>query len=456
MKTKLTVKLFLILTLLLTTTLSAMQDNDFKKLITQFKKESFASDKINFLKTIDNSSTFTSKQVSLLIKEISFASDKMKALKLLLNKMEDKKNINEIVNTFSFDDEKKKVRKLLDTTKTAKKTGNIKKKLPLIVNQIGAWETNDFNKLLRDINKESFSDEKIKALKNGIKDNNAGFNSKQAIKLIKSLNFSSDMVKIAKILDTRILGITSNELKKILTVFSFGSDKLKALEALKNTITDIENKYVILSAFSFSGDKEKARKILETIKPRSLVYGLIRSKNIVFVVDISGSMEARFMTSQNESTSRLGFVINEIKKVLIEQMDKNNNFNIIVFNNKVRLWKTKLVKANPQNVKKAINFLDTLSPRGGTNIYDSLKSSINLKNIETVYFLTDGMPTAGRKLDTASIINDLKSWNKDKKIIINTTAFLIGKFNGDNEKKSIELMKSIAKTTNGVYRAIDD
>ena len=76
--------------------------------------------------------------------------------------------------------------------------------------------------------------------------------------------------------------------------------------------------------------------------------------------------------------------------------------------------------------------------------------------METVYFLTDGMPTAGAKTDTKSIINDLKSWIKNKKVIVNSTAFLIGKFSGDNEAKSISLMKSIAKTANGVYRAIDD
>ena len=453
-------KFLLLLTLILTTFLSsnlfAMQENSFKNLLNQFKKESFASDKINFIKTIDINSTFTSKQVVSLLKEISFASDKLKALKLLSSKIEDKKNINAILNVFSFDSEKKKAKTILSKIKIAKKSKSIKKRKPLIVNQIGAWKTSDFNNLLKSINKKSFSKEKIEALKNGIKNNNAGFNSKQAIKLIKSLNFSSDMIKIVKILDSRILGIRSSELKDILSVFSFANDKLKALEALKNTITDIENKYVILSAFSFSSDKEKARKILATIKPRSLVYGLIRSKNIVFVVDTSGSMEARFMTSQNEATSRLAFVVNEIKKVLIEQMDKNNNFTIIVFNNRVKLWKTNLVSANPQNIKSAINFLDSLAPKGGTNIYDSLKTAINLKNVETVYFLTDGMPTSGAKTDTTSIINDLKSWNNNKKVIVNSTAFLIGKFSGDNEAKSISLMKSIAKSTNGVYRAIDD
>jgi Mg-chelatase subunit ChlD len=326
----------------------------------------------------------------------------------------------------------------------------------LIVNQVGAWKNHEFKNLIRDIKKQSFAAEKIKVLQEAISNNNAGFNSKQVIDLLKSISFSSDMLKIVNILDTRILGMTSNEIISILDTFSFSADKLKALKALKDTITDVENKYVILKAFSFSGDKEKARLILENIKPRSLVYGMIRSKNIVFVVDISGSMEARFITSQDEASSRLSFVTDEIKKVLNNQLNHNNNFNILVFNNKVTSWKSSLVKANRNNIDSAIKFLDNLAPMGGTNIYDSLKEAINIQNVETVYFLTDGLPTAGQKTNTNGIINDLKSWNKDKKVIINATSFLIGKFSGDNEAKSISLMKSIAEATNGVYRGIDD
>ena len=38
------------------------------------------------------------------------------------------------------------------------------------------------------------------------------------------------------------------------------------------------------------------------------------------------------------------------------------------------------------------------------------------------------------------IINDLITWNKSKKIVVNSTAFLIGKHSSDNEAKSISLI----------------
>jgi len=449
-------KFILILALLLTFSLSAMDKANFKTMYKSFKKESFAGDKINFLKTLDSSSTFTSKQVAKFIKEISFANDKMKALKLLSTKIEDPKNKSEIINVFSFSSDKKKAEKILKNAKPATKTKTVTMKKPLIVNQIGSWNSGQFNSLISKLKAKSFSSDKLKALKSELKGNNAGFKSKQVISLLKALSFSSDMLKVVKILDTRILGMRSSEIVSILNTFSFSSDKLKALKALKDTITDVENKYLILGAFSFGSDKEKARKILATIKTRSLVYGMIRSQNIVFVVDTSGSMEARFVTSQNESLSRLSFVVAEIKKVLKTQMNSNNNFNIIVFNNQVKSWKTKLVKANSKNINDAIKYLDNLSPRGGTNIYDSLKTAINVPNVETVYFLTDGMPTAGAKTDINSIINDLKTWLKGKKVTVNSTAFLIGQHSSDNVKKSVSLMKSISKFAAGVYRGIDD
>jgi len=451
-------RFLLVFSLFITFSLSAMDNASFKSMLNSFKKESFASDKINFIKTIDANSTFSSKQVSKFIKEISFASDKLKALKLLSVKLEDKKNKDDIINLFSFDSEKKKAKKILSSVKLAdkSKSKNIKKRKALIVNQVGSWKSKDFKKLIKGLKKQSFSSNKLKYLKSELKDNNAGFNSKQIKILLKNLSFSDDMLKVIKILDTRILGMRSLEIVSILKTFSFGGDKLKALKALKDTITDVENKYVILGVFTFSGDKKKARKILETIKPRSLVYGMIRSKNIVFVVDVSGSMQARFITSQDESSSRLSFVVSEIKKVLKNQINTNNNFNIIVFNNRVSSWKGKLVKGNSKNINSAIKYLDNLSPRGGTNIYDSLRVSLNVNNVETVYFLTDGMPTAGAKMDVKSIINDLKSWSKNKKIVVNATAFLIGKHSSDNEKKSISLMQAIAKATNGIYRGIDD
>lgn len=48
----------------------------------------------------------------------------------------------------------------------------------------------------------------------------------------------------------------------LLDAFSFSSDKLKALEAVKAHIVDRQNNFKIFSHFTFSADKEKAKRIL--------------------------------------------------------------------------------------------------------------------------------------------------------------------------------------------------
>ena len=448
---------YLITILFITAIILYSSEFKFNDFYMRFKQESFADDKINLIKTL-NKIQLTSEQVYMLINEINFSNDKIKALKMLTPLLKDKKNISKIISSFSFNSDKEKARKILSETKIKNNPSKNKTKLlkPLIFNQVGAWNKNDFNDLIKAIKKESFSSEKIKVLKEKINLNNAGFNAEQFKKIVKTLNFSSDMLKIVEILDSRILGITSKDLKEILDIFSFSSDKLKVLKALKNTIVDPENKYIILNSFTFGSDKKTASKILKNIKPRSLVYGLIKSKRIVFVIDVSGSMETRFKLNQTTAISRLGFVISEVKKVLNKQMNEKNYFTIITFNDNIEYFNKDLVKATPENIKSALNFLEKLEPKGGTNIYDSLKSAMNLKDIETIYFLTDGMPTSGAKTDIESIIENLKTLNKNKNIRINSTAFLIGKYKGDNEKKSISLMKRIAKVSNGIFRAIDD
>ena len=444
----------IMLLLLVTISTYGMDKTNFKNLLKQVKESSFEDGKITIIKTSASSNTFKVKQISKLMKEFSFSSGKLKLIKIVSGKIEDPRNRYNLIDNFSFDSDKDKARALLANIKKAKKIKSIKMRKALIVNQLGVFSKRDFNYLEKSLKKESFADGKIKRLKDFLNSRNEGFTASQLTRLIKTFSFGSDMVKMIKLIDSRILGMTSNEMLSLLKTFSFSGEKLKALKTLKDTITDAENKVVILSAFTFDSDKEKARKILATIKPRSLVYGRLRTNRVVFVVDISGSMQARFVTNRDESVTRLTFVVEQLKEVLNTQMDSSIDFNIIVFNERVRSWKHKLVRGNNKNIREAIRFLNSLVADGGTNIYDSLRVATKLRDIETIYFLTDGMPTAGLKTKVKDIITDLKKWSNG--VVVNATAFLIGSHSSDNERKSIHLMRSIAAATGGVYRAIDD
>jgi Mg-chelatase subunit ChlD len=185
------------------------------------------------------------------------------------------------------------------------------------------------------------------------------------------------------------------------------------------------------------------------------VYGTIRSRRAIFVVDVSGSMEARFTTNQGEALNRLQFVQRELQTVLKEQLPAGAKFNIVIFSTGVQTWKPELVPASPQMVEEAIQYVNGLRYHGEANIHGALGRALADPEVDTIYFLTDGMPTDGKKKTNAEILQDVAAWRAQRKVMVNTIAFLMGSFSGDNRPKSRELMFELAKATGGVHRAIE-
>ncbi len=209
-----------------------------------------------------------------------------------------------------------------------------------------------------------------------------------------------------------------------------------------------------------------------------------KSKNIIFVIDISGSMETRvanidrFRASGKEyrSYQRLEIVKTELMDS-VRNLDKNVNFNIITFATKIKWWKKRLVANNILNNNSAVKFVEGLKPVGGamagfrsrtglrtsgveegkTNTYAALMAALgvqedkgrrtgydrNLKsNVDTIYFLSDGAPTVGKVIDKEEIRMEVKRVNKVRKIVIHAIAI------GDFQK---DFMKALAKENGGVY-----
>ncbi|WP_257458445.1 DUF4476 domain-containing protein [Archangium lipolyticum] len=447
----------------------AMDGAAFEQLHARVKKEGLSDAKITVLKTAASTNTFTCEQVARLASQLSFGDDKLEALSALKGRIEDPENKARLVNLFSFDDEKAKAEQLLADLQratpappsatpapgSASAPGGTGETTPLLVNQVGAWPDADVHALVAALKKERFTDDKMNVLKTAIASRPEGFTSAQIQQLVPILTFSDDMVKAVTLMDEHMLGMTSREVLGVLGKYSFSDDKLKVLRVLKDAITDAENKFIILDGFTFGDDKEEARRILETLKPRSPVYGTIRSKRVIFVVDVSGSMEARFTTNRGETLNRLQFVQRELQSVLKEQLPAGAKFNLVIFSSGVQTWKPGLIAATPQSVQEAVQYVSGLRQNGGTNIHGALEKAFADPEADSIYFLTDGMPSEGKKTANAAILQDVAAWNAQRKVVVNTIAFLMGKTSGDNKPKSRELMLQLAKATGGVYRSIE-
>ena len=103
-------------------------------------------------------------------------------------------------------------------------------------------------------------------------------------------------------------------------------------------------------------------------------------KEYIFIVDISGSMHGEKM--------------DETKKAVIEclkQLDEGDKFNIVPFESNFKAMSIKSIEYNEENLKKAIDYVNSLTPSGGTEILKPIKFALYEKDVNKIVLLfTDG------------------------------------------------------------------
>lgn len=119
----------------------------------------------------------------------------------------------------------------------------------------------------------------------------------------------------------------------------------------------------------------------------------ILPKDILFIIDISGSMSGDKIKQARNSLLQ---IIDELRVV--------DRFNIILFDNKVELYTEGFEQASLRNKNKAKTFAEKyVRADGGTGINDALLTGVKLFNSQprqdsrgnVIIFLTDGQPTVG-------------------------------------------------------------
>ena len=197
----------------------------------------------------------------------------------------------------------------------------------------------------------------------------------------------------------------------------------------------------------------------KTTEGKSFARIRTNSNAIVFVIDISGSMEDLVVnTEQFEGAgyadfSKLTIVKTELSNA-VDSLDATTSFNILAFARDRKPWKRFLVPANNVNKASAKRWIQKLTvvgassassaadlAAGKTNTYSALmfpfgvdpekkkgpKTGASVQNvIDTVFFLSDGRPTAGQKVDVEEILADVFRLNEEYRLCFNTIA--IGEF----------------------------
>lgn len=182
--------------------------------------------------------------------------------------------------------------------------------------------------------------------------------------------------------------------------------------------------------------------------PRYYGFG-VRSSRVTFVVDVSRSM------GWND---RLDTARKELLEVLAH-LPPTTRFDLVRYSDRAHPWAGRLEPATPENVRKASRFVDRLEPENATNIHDALRVAFLDEDVDTIYFLSDGTPTAGSIVDPEALLAEVRAINRWRRIRIHTIALTRGEppagfAGGEDPAASAAFMKRLAEENDGSTREI--
>ncbi|MFC1587833.1 VWA domain-containing protein [Planctomycetota bacterium] len=180
----------------------------------------------------------------------------------------------------------------------------------------------------------------------------------------------------------------------------------------------------------------------------------IKSNRIVFIVDISGSMEAI-----KDGKNRLEKAKEELSKV-VDRFDTNIRFNIIAFSDCVRMWEQEgLLQATKENKDSALAWVSRLTPGGGTSTYEAINAAFEKTPADTIYFLSDGLPSVGKYIYCFRIRMEQTAVNRDNLIQVHCIGLLTGLHDAEKPKYlegAAEFLKLFSKSNFGEAKIIDE
>ncbi|KAI5607126.1 inter-alpha-trypsin inhibitor heavy chain H4 isoform X9 [Silurus asotus] len=127
-------------------------------------------------------------------------------------------------------------------------------------------------------------------------------------------------------------------------------------------------------------------------------------KNVVFIIDRSGSMHGRKMDQTRTAMLKI-----------LGDLAPEDYFGLIIFDSEVNVWKKELLQATERNINQAKDYVKTINDRGATDINAAVLKAVDMitkhRTSETsaslLILLTDGDPTSG-ETNTGRIQNNVR------------------------------------------------
>lgn len=201
----------------------------------------------------------------------------------------------------------------------------------------------------------------------------------------------------------------------------------------------------------------------------------VTGKNIVFVLDVSGSMRttdplppeeywknrsrtvvgdpSKRVPSREEVESRRR--ITRAKKELarvVRSLPEDVRFNLISYSSDVMPWRKRLEKAGTGAKKAALEYIGGIEAAGITVTDMALEEAFADLDVDTIYLLTDGAPThvgtrgPGMPPDAADLIEQIHARLEDLNYLRGVRVFCLG-FEGAEE----DFLRKLSRDHGGEY-----
>lgn len=124
-----------------------------------------------------------------------------------------------------------------------------------------------------------------------------------------------------------------------------------------------------------------------------------------------------------DSRMRLRRVQKELKR-MVRELPKDFHFCLISFDEDVEKMSDFLIKALPDQKRRAIKFIERFDPEGFTSTDLALDAAFNIKGVRTIVLLSDGMPYRAKDpIDGTALLEHLDTINRFEHIPIHTIGF---------------------------------
>jgi hypothetical protein len=195
-------------------------------------------------------------------------------------------------------------------------------------------------------------------------------------------------------------------------------------------------------------------------------FGLrTESQKVLFVLDVSGSMDFPMRTYTNDKENSGETRISVAKRELLQALAgirEGGMFNIVLYSNDVWSWSDEPVVMSVETRAEVTTFVEELTVMGGTNLYGAIKGGLDAcrgearrKDVgtpkwitpvyDTIFLLSDGAPSVGISTDREDILDMAAEENSDLSVTINSI--------GLSSEQDAILMRRLAEQTGGKYVA---